>query len=74
MKNWKNRTLSIIQQKTGQILLVPIPVETGWLIINYMKYERPISDDDHLFVRHAPDYGAFSIQQAHSDFYIKKKK
>ena len=58
--NWKNRTLSIIQQKTGQMLHVPIPVETGWSIINYMKYGRPTSDDDHLFVRHSPDGGAFS--------------
>lgn len=63
----KDRTLSIIQQKTGQMLHVPIPVETGWAIINYMKYGRPTSDDDHLFVRHSPEGGAFSSRNKLQD-------
>ena len=65
--NWKDRTLSIIQQKTGQMLHVPIPVGTGWAIINYMKYGRPTSDDDHLFVRHSPEGGAFSSRNKLQD-------
>lgn len=65
--NWKDRTLSIIQQKTGQMLHVPIPVETGWAIINYMKYGRPALDDDHLFVRHSPEGGVFSSRNKLQD-------
>lgn len=69
--NWKHRTLSIIQQKTGHMLHVPIPIETGWAIINYMKYGRPTSDDDHLFVRHSPDGGAFSSRNKLQDILHK---
>ncbi len=38
--NWKNRILTIIQQKTGQMLYVPILVETGWSIIVYPLKEH----------------------------------
>lgn len=54
--DWQSKTLSIKQQKTGVPLLLPLPDDVGWSIINYLKYGRPETRCEHIFVRHKAPY------------------
>ena len=49
--DWRGRTVSLVQRKTGNPLTVPL---TGLLtarLADYVLRERPTTGDDHLFVR-----------------------
>jgi len=48
--NWQESRLSRRQIKTGRHLVLPIPQEVLLALADYMKYERPPSDDDHVFL------------------------
>lgn len=58
--NWREKTLKIIQQKTKKQIILPIPNDTGWAIIDYIKESRPETKDRHLFIRHSSELGSFS--------------
>ncbi|MDD4369894.1 MAG: tyrosine-type recombinase/integrase [Anaerostipes sp.] len=55
--NWKNKSISIIQKKTGKALMLPLPVNVGNAIYKYIKYGRPESEDIHIFINHCAPYG-----------------
>jgi site-specific recombinase XerD len=57
---WSERLLIINQKKTRKSLRVPIPQETGWAIIDYLKNGRPDTDTDFIFIKHSPGGGLFS--------------
>jgi len=59
--DWNKKQVSIVQQKTGKALLLPLTDDAGWAIIDYLKNGRPITDSPNLFVRHKPPYDAFPI-------------
>ncbi len=40
--SWKNRTISIVQQKTGVPLTLPFPVDVGNILFRYITEGRPI--------------------------------
>lgn len=48
--DWKNRTISITQQKTYRPLVLPMPVSVGNSIYLYKKYGRPNSNSDFIFL------------------------
>ena len=50
--DWPNRRLSLVQNKTGRRLDLPLPEECALAIIDYWKNERPEVDDPHVFLRH----------------------
>jgi len=54
--SWKNRTISITQQKTGVFLKLPMPVDVGNSLYKYIHEGRPKqTDSEYIFVkRHAP--------------------
>jgi site-specific recombinase XerD len=54
--DWSNKTIAIVQQKTGKYLELPLPDDVGWAIIDYMKNGRPICDNDAVFVSHMTPY------------------
>jgi site-specific recombinase XerD len=58
--DWNKKTISIIQEKTGKFLELPIPEDVGWAIIDYMKNGRPVCDCDSIFVCHTPPYDEMS--------------
>lgn len=58
--DWKNKILHLIQHKTGELLNLPILDDVGWAVIDYLKYGRPKSDEEFLFIRHAPGGGPLS--------------
>lgn len=59
--NWKRKTLSIIQKKTGKPLELPLLDDVGWSIIDYLKNGRPKSDSKYVFIRHSPPYTALAV-------------
>ena len=56
--NWKQSTISLIQQKTGKSITMPMPVKTGNVIYKYLRDGRPVSSDKHIFILHESPYGA----------------
>lgn len=58
--DWSKKRLCIIQQKTGNLVELPLIEEVGWAIIDYLQNGRPQSDCDHVFIKHCAPYDALS--------------
>lgn len=54
--DWKQRSISIIQQKTGRLLKMPMPVRTGNILFRYLRDGRPSSTSPYIFIRHEAPY------------------
>ena len=54
--DWQNKRISILQQKTGQPLELPLLEDVGWAIIDYLRNGRPETDCPHIFVRHCAPF------------------
>ena len=51
--SWSERTISIVQKKTGVFLKLPMPVDVGNSLYRYIQYGRPKQADcAYVFVRH----------------------
>lgn len=59
--DWNKKQISIIQHKTQKALLLPLPEDVGWAVIDYLKNGRPVTDSKNVFVRHRPPYDAFPV-------------
>jgi integrase len=49
--DWRGQMISIVQQKTGNPLTLPLPALVMGRLAGYVLGERPGSADDHLFLR-----------------------
>ena len=49
--DWRGRTISIVQQKTGNPLTVPLTALLVARLADYVLDDRPGSGDDHVFLR-----------------------
>jgi site-specific recombinase XerD len=58
--DWQNKTISIVQGKTGKPLELPLFEDVGWAIIDYLKHGRPITDSEYVFVCHQAPYSKLS--------------
>lgn len=54
--DWKQRSIRIIQKKTGKALTMPMPVKTGNILFHYIRDGRPKSDSPYIFIRHEAPY------------------
>ena len=54
--HWETREIRITQTKTKEPLVLPLPVDVGWAIIDYLKNARPISEAPEIFLRVVPPY------------------
>lgn len=45
------------QTKTKNVMTLPLPEHVGLAIIDYLKYGRPTTECQNLFVQHIPPYG-----------------
>ena len=54
--DWRNDIISIVQQKTGQPLVLPLVPEVGNAIAAYIMQERPESDLPYIFLRSRAPY------------------
>ena len=69
--DWKMNCISVVQNKTGQALSVPLSQEVGMAIISYLQHGRPYSNADVIFLSHnAP----FQPLNAHNNFHPEMRK
>ena len=54
--DWERHMISFTQIKTGEPLSLPLPVDVGWAIIDYLKNGRPVSDAPEIFLRAVAPY------------------
>lgn len=54
--DWTNSTISLIQRKTGGPLTLPLPLDVGEAIIDYLKYARPDNSCPYLFLKMQAPY------------------
>lgn len=54
--DWKQKSIRIIQQKTGKALVLPMPVKTGNVLFRYIRDGRPKSGEPYVFIRHEAPY------------------
>jgi len=54
--DWINDRISIVQQKTGEPLTLPLIPEVGNAIAAYIMYERPDSELPYVFLRNLAPY------------------
>lgn len=67
--DWKEHTISIVQQKTGRPLTIPWPNDVGNAVYRYIKYGRPRSDSGYLFIRHTAPYCKLSTKICNNALY-----
>jgi site-specific recombinase XerD len=58
--DWDTKCISINQQKTGMPLDLHMPEDVGWAIIEYLKYGRPETSCENIFVRHKAPYDSLT--------------
>lgn len=54
---WATNTIEFIQKKTGKSAALPLLNDVGEAIIDYLKYGRPKSKTNYLFLRHLTPVG-----------------
>lgn len=54
--DWDQHMVSFTQIKTGEPLSLPLPVDVGWAVIDYLKNGRPVSDTPEIFLRAVAPY------------------
>ena len=54
--DWKEKSIRIVQQKTGRLITMPMPVKTGNILFRYMRDGRPSSEEPYIFIRHEAPY------------------
>lgn len=67
--DWKEHTISIVQQKSGRPLTIPWPNDVGNALYRYIKYRRPRSDSGYLFIRHTAPYCKLSTKICNNALY-----
>lgn len=64
--DWKNNEISIVQYKTGNPLTLPLLSIVGNAIIDYLRYARPKSMSDKVFLSCRPPYRELDGGAVHS--------
>jgi len=54
--DWEQNKLILIQFKTGKPVELPLLTEVGEAIVNYLRYARPVSDFQEVFLSARPPY------------------
>lgn len=50
--DWRRGTLHVRTRKTRRGALLPLPLQAGQAIVEYLREERPIGSEQRLFLRH----------------------
>ena len=53
---WEKNVIAFNQVKTGKPITLPLLPATGNAIIDYLKYGRPVSDENHCFLQGLSPY------------------
>jgi integrase len=57
--DWRAKTITIVQHKTGRPLSLPLLDDVGWAIIDYVGGGRPETACPRVFVKHRHPFDAF---------------
>jgi integrase/recombinase XerD len=57
--DWRAKTITIVQRKTGRPLSLPLLDDVGWAIIDYVRDGRPETACPKVFVKHRHPFDAF---------------
>ena len=57
--DWRAKTLTIIQRKTGRPLSLPLLDDVGWAVIDYVRHGRPDTGCAKVFIKHRHPFDAF---------------
>lgn len=57
--DWRAKTITIVQQKTGRPLSLPLLDDVGWAVIDYVRHTRPETACPKVFVKHRHPFDAF---------------
>jgi integrase/recombinase XerD len=57
--DWRAKTITIVQQKTGRPLSLPLLDDVGWAIIDYVRHGRPGTACPKVFIKHRHPFDAF---------------
>ena len=57
--DWRSKTITIVQEKTGRPLSLPLLDDVGWAIIDYVRDGRPETACRKVFVKHRHPFDAF---------------
>jgi integrase/recombinase XerD len=57
--DWRAKTLTIIQHKTGRPLSLPLLDDVGWAVIDYVRHGRPETACAKVFIKHRHPFDAF---------------
>jgi len=71
---WETNTISLMQKKTGEKVELPLLMEIGTAIIDYLKYGRPVSELPYIFLRIGQPYNKLEEPTLHSivSFYLRR--
>jgi site-specific recombinase XerD len=50
--HWKKNTIELTMKKTGKSIVLPLLKDVGEALIDYIKFGRPVSDSNVIFLRH----------------------
>ncbi|HTU74098.1 MAG TPA: site-specific integrase, partial [Trebonia sp.] len=62
--DWRAKTLTIVQRKTGRPLSLPLLDDVGWAVIDYVRHGRPETACAKVFVKHRHPFGAFGCSSS----------
>jgi integrase/recombinase XerD len=62
--DWRAKTLTVIQHKTGRPLTLPLLDDAGWAIIDYVRHGRPDTGCAKVFIKHRHPFNAFGCSSS----------
>lgn len=74
--SWRTNEFVFEQKKTGKSITLPILPEVGNAIIDYLKYGRPVSNENYCFLQILSPYNKISPHDIGNSvqFYLKRAK
>ncbi len=57
--DWRAKTITIVQHKTGRPLSLPLLDDVGWAVIDYVRHGRPETACVKVFIKHRHPFDAF---------------
>jgi site-specific recombinase XerD len=62
--DWRAKTLTVIQHKTGRPLTLPLLDDVGWAVIDYVRHGRPETGCAKVFIKHCHPFDAFGCSSS----------
>ncbi len=62
--DWRAKTFTIIQHKTGRPLTLPLLGDVGWAVIDYVRHGRPETACAKVFIKHSYPFDAFGCSSS----------